>query len=103
MSQRLHLGTLPTSERGRELSIQHAVAFILFEDVRGWAIQSVDPSLDATARAAALKAVNDTVYGLVMVIDGVSGGLRNSEYSLDLQGLPQANPIWRGHLFARLA
>jgi hypothetical protein len=79
------LAPLPTSERHRELWIQHAVGFILFEDVRDWAIQELDPNLDATARAAALKAINDTVYGLMMVIDGVSGGLRNSEYVVHLQ------------------
>lgn len=79
------LGPLPTSEPRRDLWIQHAVGFILFEDVRGWAIQRLDPNLDAAARAAALKAINDTVYGLMMVIDGVSGSLRNSEYSVHLQ------------------
>jgi ligand-binding sensor domain-containing protein len=75
----------PASERRRELWIQHAVGFILFEDVRGWAMQRLDPNLDATAKAAALKAINDTVYGLMMVLDGVSGSLRNSEYSVHLQ------------------
>ena len=79
------LGPLPTSERRRELWLQHAVAFILFEDVRGWAIQRLDPNLDATARWAALQAINDAVYGLIMLIDGVSGGLRNSEYSLHVE------------------
>jgi hypothetical protein len=79
------LGPLPTSERRRELWIQHTVGFILFEDVRGWAIQNLDPNLDSTARAAALKAIDDTLYGLMMVIDGVSGGLRNSEYLVHLQ------------------
>ena len=79
------LGPLPTSERRRELWIQHAVGFILFEDVRGLAIERLDPNLDATAKAAALQAIDDTVSGLMMVIDGVSGGLRNSEYVVHLQ------------------
>jgi hypothetical protein len=79
------LGPLPTSERRRELWIQHAVGFILFEDVRGLAIRRLDANLDATARAAALKAIDDTVSGMMMVIDGVSGGLRNSEYVVHLQ------------------
>lgn len=79
------LGPLPATERRRELWIQHAVGFILFEDVRGWAVQSLDPDLDATARAAALKAIDAAVYGLMMVIDGVSGALHNSEYHVHLQ------------------
>jgi hypothetical protein len=79
------LGPRPASERRCELWMQHAPGFILFEDVRARAIQRLDPDLDATARAAALKAIDDTVYGLMMVIDGVSGALRNAEYSLHLQ------------------
>jgi hypothetical protein len=79
------LGPLPTDERRRELWIQHVAGFIVFQDVRGWAIQNLDPNLDATARAAALKAINDTVYGLMMVIDGVAGGLSNSEYRVHLR------------------
>ena len=79
------LGPLPTSERRRKPWIQHAIGFILFEDVRGWAIQCLDPNLDETARAAALRAINDTVAGLMMVIDGVSGALRNSDYLVHLQ------------------
>ena len=98
------LGPLPTSERRRELWIQHAIGFILFEDVRGWAIKCLDPNLDATARAAALKAINDTVAGLMMVIDGVSGGLRNSDYLVHLQSKACLTRIKSGEvtLFARL-
>jgi len=79
------LGPLPASERRREVWIQHAFGFILFEDVRGLAIQRLDPNSDATARAAALKAIDDTLSGLMMVIDGVSGGLCNSEYVVHLE------------------
>jgi hypothetical protein len=79
------LGPRPDSERRRELWLQHAAGFILFEDVRGWALQRLDPNLDATARTAALKAIDDTVYGLMMVIDGVSGGLGDPDYRIHLQ------------------
>ncbi len=37
------LGPLPADERRRELWIQHAAGFILFQDVRGWAIQNSTP------------------------------------------------------------
>ena len=79
------LGPLPTSERRRELWLQHAAGFICFRDMRGYAIEKIDPGLDDKARAAALKAIDDTVYGLMMVVDGVSGGLRNTEYLVHLQ------------------
>jgi hypothetical protein len=79
------LGPLPAAERRRELWLQHAAGFILFEDVRGRAIRNLDPSLDAMAKAAALQAIDDTVYGLMMVLDGVTGGLGNAEYRVHLR------------------
>ena len=53
--------------------------------MRGWAIQKLAPDLDAPAKTAALKAIDDTVYGLMMVLDGVTGGLGNSEYQVHLR------------------
>ena len=79
------LGSAPAPDRHRELWLQHAAGFILFEDMRGYAVNQLDPSLDETARTAALKAIDDTVYGLMMVLDGVTGGLANAEHSVHLQ------------------
>ena len=79
------LGPLPAAGRRRELWLQHAAGFILFEDVRNYAIESLDPALNAAARTAALKAIDDTVYVLMMVIDGVTGGLGNSEHLVHLE------------------
>lgn len=79
------LGPLPPAGRRRELWLQHAAGFIFFEDVRGYAIRRLDPGLDEKAKAAALKAIDDAVYGLMMVLDSVSGGLGNSEYSVHLE------------------
>jgi hypothetical protein len=79
------LAPLPTAHRHRELWLQHAAGFIFFEDVRGYAIKRLDPVLDETARAAALKAIDDAVYGLMMVLDGVTGGLGNSEYLVHVE------------------
>lgn len=36
----------PADSRARELWLQHAAAFILFEDVRLYALARVDPNLD---------------------------------------------------------
>jgi hypothetical protein len=79
------LGPVPTSDRHRELWLQHVAGFILFEDMRGYAIDRLDPSLEETARKAALKAIDDTVYGLMMVLDGVSGSLANAQHAVRLQ------------------
>jgi hypothetical protein len=78
------LATAPTDPRSRELWLQHGAGFILFQDIREYAITRLDPSLDEPARAAAIKGINDAVYGLMMVIDGVSGRLGDGTRTLEL-------------------
>jgi hypothetical protein len=68
----------PAEPRSRDLWLQHAAGFILFEDVRRYAQENIDPGLSEEARAAAEKAIDDAVYGLMMVIDGVTGGISNA-------------------------
>jgi hypothetical protein len=83
-SDQFMLGPVPSDERERELWLQHAMGFILFEDVRGYAISKIDSNLDAPARDAAIRAVNDAVYGLMMVLDGVTGSLGDGTRSVHL-------------------
>ena len=78
--------SLPPSEpRALELWLQHAAGFILFEDMRQYAIQQIDPGLSADAQAAARKGIDDAVYGLMMILDGVTGGLSNQQYRVNLR------------------
>lgn len=72
------LGPTPADARARELWMQHAVGYLLFRDVGGYARARIDPALDAAAREAAERAIDDALYGLMMVLDGVTGGLRDS-------------------------
>jgi len=72
----------PSETRARELWLQHAAGFIVFEDVRRHAIEQIKPGLSGEAVAAAKKAIDDAVYGLMMVIDGVSGGISNHNYNV---------------------
>jgi hypothetical protein len=72
----------PSETRSRELWLQHAAGFILFEDVRRYALEQMQPGLSAEAVAAAKKGIDDAVYGLMMVIDGVSGNLSNANQSV---------------------
>jgi hypothetical protein len=83
-SYQFELQSPPRDERSLELWLQHAAGRILFEDVRGYALQQVDPNLSAEARASVEKAINDAVYGMMMVIDGVSGALTNDEQAVEL-------------------
>lgn len=72
----------PTEPRARELWLQHAAGFIIFEDARRYAMDLVDPGLDDDARAAAQKGIDDAIYGLMMIINGVTGSLRNQNHEV---------------------
>jgi hypothetical protein len=78
------LASPPLDDRARALWLQHAVGFILFEDVRRHAQERIDPCLDHVAREAAHKAIDDALYGLMMVVDGVTGALGNTTHTVSL-------------------
>jgi hypothetical protein len=63
----------PVEPRTRELWLQHAAGLIVIEDVRRYATEKIDPALTGEMRAAVEKGIDDAVYGLMMVIDGVTG------------------------------
>ena len=75
----------PSDSRQRELWLQHAIGFILFQDVREYALQQVDPLLNDDEKAAATKAINDATYGMMMVLDGVTGTLTNESQRVNLR------------------
>lgn len=81
----LRLTDAPADSRSRELWLQHAIGHILLRDVRDYALQCMDPSLAPEARAAATKAANDALYGLMMVLDGVTGALQNDSSTVSLR------------------
>ena len=70
----------PPPGRARELWLQHAAGAILLADVRDYARSRLGPELGAEARQAALRAIDDALYGVMMVADGVSGGLANETH-----------------------
>lgn len=72
----------PPEPRARELWLQHAAGFIVFEDVRRYAMERIEPGLSSEALAAAKKGIDDAVYGLMMVIDGVSGRISNENHNV---------------------
>ncbi|MFN0199338.1 MAG: hypothetical protein ACKVT0_21520 [Planctomycetaceae bacterium] len=76
-SWQLELQSPPQEPRALELWLQHAAGRILFEDVRAYAADKIDPLLSAEAKVAAQKAIDDALYGVMMVLDGVTGALSN--------------------------
>lgn len=72
----------PTDKRSLEIWLQHAAGFIIFEDVRRYAVEQIEPGLSPQALAAVTKAIDDAIYGLMMVIDGVSGSISNANHNV---------------------
>jgi hypothetical protein len=83
-THQIRLTPPPSDQRKRELWIQHAAGLIIFEDVRNYAVEQLEAGLSDDARAAALKAIDDAVYGIMMIIDGVSGSLENETHRVNL-------------------
>jgi len=83
-SWQLELHEPPQGDRPLELWLQHATGRILFEDVRGYAIDRIEQALSAEAQAAAKKGIDDALYGLMMVLDGVTGALANETQRVEL-------------------
>jgi hypothetical protein len=75
----------PNEARARELWLQHGAGFIIFQDIRQYAVDAMPAAFGPAEREAALKGIDDAVYGLMMVIDGVSGGLSNDKHRLSLE------------------
>lgn len=78
------LASPPRTPRARELWLQQTAGMILLEDIRGYAMARVDPGLTPEARAAVQKGIDDALYGVMMIIDGVTGAISNSAESVEL-------------------
>ena len=76
------LAPTPADPRERELWMQHAAGFILFEDVRGYARNRLPATLSDAERAVAYAAIDDALYGLMQVAEGVSGRLASGDRSV---------------------
>src|SRR5215216_6314234 len=81
----LKLEEHPAEPRSRELWLQNAAGLIVFEDARQYAIDQMDITLDDEVKAEIIKGIDNTIYGLMMIFDGVSGHLKGSEYSVKLE------------------
>lgn len=96
------LASPPDSPRDRELWLQHAAGFILFKDVRDYAAQNIDPDADDATRTAVKKGIDDVVYGLMMVLDGVTGALSNHSERIQFRVVAQ-HVVYGGEKVWRLA
>lgn len=79
------LANPPSNVRDRQLWMQHAAGYIVFENIRKYAIDRIPAEIDEALRETHLKTINNTIYGMVMQMDGIFGVLENENYRLDLQ------------------
>ncbi len=75
----------PVDDRSRELWLQHAAGFILFEDMRNYAIKKIPIDTDEKAKEKVINGIDDAIYGLMMIMDGVVGTLQNDEYTVSIE------------------
>ncbi len=75
----------PEDKRNRELWLQHAAGLIIFEDIRKYAFNRIPPETDEGTKSRIIKGIDDAIYGLMMMMDGVTGILENEEYSLRME------------------
>ncbi len=75
----------PSDERDRELWMQHGAGYIIFENIRKYAIGKIPSDIDQTQRAVHLAAIDNTLYAMMMQMDGVFDDLENKTYRLTLQ------------------
>ncbi|VEH20655.1 Uncharacterised protein [Chryseobacterium nakagawai] len=79
------LANPPSDERDRELWMQHGAGYIIFENIRKYAIGKIPTEIDETLREAHLKTIDNTIYGMMMQMDGVFNPLENENYRLALE------------------
>lgn len=75
----------PSDYQDKRLWLQHVAGLIYFEDARQYAIDKIDEKIDSHTREKIIKGIDDTIYGLMMIFDGVTGELKNSEYAVTLE------------------
>lgn len=82
--------TVPEQPRERSLWMQHMTGALLMTEVRQRVLDELPADLSEETRAVACKAVDDTLYCLMMLVEGVvapacdaSGGI---DFEVDLVG-----------------
>jgi hypothetical protein len=75
----------PIDERSKELWLQHTAGFIIFQDMRNYAIDRIPLDTNEETKEKIISGIDDSIYGLMMIMDGVTGSLENDNYSVRLE------------------
>lgn len=76
------LTPLPSDTRARELWLQHAIGVELMRRMRQYALDRIPAAASEDARQVAVRAVDDTLYGLMQLVDGFAPPLQNDAHKL---------------------
>mgnify|MGYP000881784506 FL=1 len=74
----------PNKPEQRKQWLAHAFGKILFQHAHRYALENIAADATPETKAAARKAAEDTLYGLMMILDGVVDNLENEQYRLAL-------------------
>lgn len=74
----------PDKPEQRKQWLAHAFGKILFQHAHRYALENIAANATLEAQTTARKAAEDTLYGLMMILDGVADKLENEQYRLTL-------------------
>ena len=74
----------PDKPEQRKQWLAHAFGKILFQHAHRYALENIAADATPETQAVARKAAADTLYGLMMILDGVVDDLENEQYRLAL-------------------
>jgi len=75
----------PQDERKRELWLQNTAGFIIIQNMRNYAINKIPTETPLEVKEKIIKGIDNTIYGLMMIMDGVTGTLENENYLVRLE------------------
>lgn len=81
----LKLTNPPLDNRSKELWLQHAAGVVIFRDIRDYAISRISVDTDEKTKEKIICGIDDAIYGLMMIMDGVVGTLQNEEYAITIE------------------
>ena len=74
----------PDKPEQRKQWLAHAFGKILVQHAHRYALENIAADATPETQAVARKAAEDTLYGLMMILDGVVDDLENEQYRLAL-------------------
>jgi len=75
----------PADDRSRELWMQHAAGYLIFRDMKDYAVNNISDDTDEKTKEKIINGIEDAIYGLMMMMDGVVGILQNDEYTIRIE------------------